>query len=278
MTTHTSMDRPEILQIMFHPRQVPHTQPPPGATDIDIRVAPEATIGCRFFPAKKDAPTIIFFHGNGEIVTDYDDIGPMYTAEGLNFLVTDFRGYGWSTGSPLVTTLLNDSRSLFSQLREWLQRHGYSGPLFVMGRSLGSSCAIDVVHTYQDTIAGLIIESGFAQTLPLAASLGLDLANLSLSEEQTFANETKISAITKPIFILHGAQDHLIPLWQAEKLMAAAGARSKELQVIPGADHNTMIVTGGVSYFKAIKGFVDKVTGASDWRRRRRAFKQRHQS
>ena len=46
------------------------------------------------------APSILFFHGNGEIVADYDDLGPLYNRMGINFLAADYRGYGRSTGRP----------------------------------------------------------------------------------------------------------------------------------------------------------------------------------
>ena len=44
------------------------------------------SIGARFHIAGKEAPNILFFHGNGEIVSDYDDLGPVYNRIGINFL------------------------------------------------------------------------------------------------------------------------------------------------------------------------------------------------
>ena len=123
-------------------------------------------------------------------------------------------------------------------------------------------------------LSGLIIESGFAETVPLAQTLGIDLPALGIGEEDCFNNLEKISSVTIPTFILHGQQDSLIPLWHAHKLHADCGAKSKELQIIPGADHNSLIAVAGMLYFQAIKGYVDKITGASDWRRRRKKLKQ----
>jgi hypothetical protein len=269
------MNRPEVQRVLFHPRAEARTALPSGAADIDIEVEPGVTIGCRLFTADKAAPTILFFHGNGEIVADYDDIGPLYMQTGLNFLVVDYRGYGWSDGSPSFVNLLADSRVLYTKLKQQLADHGYSSTLFLMGRSLGSACAIDLAAAHNAEISGLIIESGFALTLPLAETLGLgeQLKGMTITEEQTFNNAGKISTVTKPTFLLHGQRDTLIPLWQAEKLHAECGARSKELQVVPGADHNSLIAVGGKYYFQAISRFVSQVTGADDWRRRRKQFK-----
>ncbi|WP_457574370.1 alpha/beta hydrolase [Desulfolithobacter sp.] len=272
--TANPLDRPEILNVLFHPRTCEKTPLPPGAIDIPVKIDKETTIGCRLYATGLEAPTILFFHGNGEIVADYDQIGPRYAEAGMNFLTTDYRGYGWSTGTPTASTLLADAHTLYHALRAWLQDHGYTDQLFIMGRSLGSACAIELASSHNDEIKGLIIDSGFAETLPLAKSLGLDLEAMGIGEEETFNNGGKIELVTRPTFILHGQQDDLIPLWQAQKLHANCGARSKELQIVPGADHNSLIAVGGIYYFNAIKTFVEKVTGASDWRRRRKAFKK----
>lgn len=268
-----ALDRPDILRVLFHPQQTGRNQPPAGAQDLDLPMADGVMIGCRLFTAAKEAPLILFFHGNGETVPDYDDIGPLYAALQINFLVADYRGYGWSGGHPAVSSMLRDGRTIYLAVRQWQRDNGYSGKVLVMGRSLGSASAIDLAAEYDAEISGLIIESGFAETIPLAKTLGIDLAALGLAEKDGFNNLGRIEKVSKPTFILHGQQDTLIPLWQAQKLHAACGARSKELQIVPRADHNTLLAVAGMLYFQEIKRFVDKVTGASDWRARRKQMK-----
>jgi alpha-beta hydrolase superfamily lysophospholipase len=268
------MDTPQVLQVLFHPRSTPQNTPPKDAFDMDATVGDGIRIGCRMFTVAKDAPIIIFYHGNGEVVPDYDDIGPMYQQQGINFAIADYRGYGWSDGSPLLSTFLEDSNQVFDQIRAWFTENGYTGDVFVMGRSMGSACAIDIAVNRTDDLTGLVIDSGFALTLPLAKVMGLDLEAFGIHEGQTFDNVGKIEKFKKPTFMLHGQIDQLIPLWQAEKLHSMCGAKTKELQVIPGSDHNSLIAIGGVLYFQAIKKFIDKVTDAvPDWRERRKAFK-----
>ena len=268
------LDRPEISSVLFYPRGCNKSAPPAGATNLDITIDENVAIGGRLFTADKDAPVILFFHGNGEIVPDYDDIGPIYTKSNINFLVIDYRGYGWSTGIPSASTLISDGRIVYEKISKWLAENEYTGKIFVMGRSMGSGPAIDLAAQEDNGLSGLIIESGFAETIPLAQTLGIDLLALSIGEEDCFNNLEKISSVTIPTFILHGQQDSLIPLWHAHKLHAECGAKSKELQIIPGADHNSLIAVAGMLYFQAIKGYVDKITGASDWRMRRKKFNQ----
>lgn len=272
----TSMDRPEITQLLFHPIKVAPNTPPEGSIDFSVPVDQDVTIACRMYHHSLERPTLIFFHGNGEIIPDYDEVGPWYVGEQMNFLVAEYRGYGWSTGTPLTSTLLPDSNAVFLSTYDWLRGQGYTGVVFVMGRSLGSAAAIDVALNHSDLVTGLIIESGFARTLPLAKTLGIDLESMGIGEGQLFNNSVKIAQFTKPTFILHGQYDQLIPLWQAETLQAESGAKSKEFQIIPGADHNSLIAVAGALYFQAIRKFVEKAAGlAPDWRERRRQFKVR---
>lgn len=273
MADYAKLDCPEILAHIFYPQPEAVTPLPPGARDLNFEMAPGVHIGCRFYLTHCDAPSILYFHGNGETVSDHDTIGPQYNEAGINLLVTDYRGYGWSSGQPSVTTMFSDGEILLQETRKWLEENGYTGALFLMGRSLGSACAIDLAARFSDDIKGLIIESGFADTLPLAQSLGLKLDDFAIEEGECFNNSVKIALVTRPTFILHGARDEMIPAAEAEKLQSFCGAKSKEFQVVPGADHNSIMAVAGKLYFQVIKQFIDKITGTSSWRKRRKTAK-----
>lgn len=274
MQIYSKLDHPAILSSIFYARTCGQTPLPVGATDIEIETEPGVIIGCRFYISDPTAPNIIYFHGNGEIAADYDEIGPLYNEAGMNLLMTDYRGYGWSNGTPTVTSMFADAEILFREIQTWLSTYNYTGALFLMGRSLGSAPAIDLATRHDGAIKGLILESAIAETLPLARILGIEPEKNGISEEDGFNNLKKIESISKATFILHGARDELIPAADAEKLQSYSGAKSKEFMVIPGAEHNTMIATGGPLYFQTIKQFIDKVTGVTNWRRRRKTTKE----
>lgn len=170
---YSALDHPGILAYIFHPRS---SMRPPGPDDILIPVAEDVHIGACFHVAGKNAPTILFFHGNGEIVTDYDDLGPLYTRMGINSFVVDYRGYGWSTGTPTVSDMMADSYRIMDFVIQWCRDQGLNGPLSVMGRSLGSAPAIELAATRPSEVATLIVESGFAGTESLLRILGIDPA------------------------------------------------------------------------------------------------------
>ena len=273
MQKYVTLDQPEILSRLFYPRSEPKTRLPAGAVDVNFEVESGVVLGCRFHIHDTAAPSIIYFHGNGEIVCDHDEIGREYMDIGCNFLVMSYRGYGWSSGTPTVEAMFNDGEKLFQQTIAWLKKEGCTGPLFLMGRSLGSACAIDIAFSRGDTVKGLIIESGFADTLPLLEVLGISPEKTGLREEECFGNREKIASVKIPTLILHGARDQLIPASEAEKLQANSGARNKQFLLVPGADHNTMISTAGRMYFQTIRHFIDTLTGASSWKTRRKLQK-----
>ena len=129
----------------------------------------------------------------------------------------------------------------------------------VMGRSLGCVSALEMAAFRHQDLAGVIIESGFANTCPLLSSLGVEVDSLGITEESGFGNLLKIRDFTKPIMILHAQNDQIIPVAEAAELHAECAAASKELQVIPGADHNNILQVTGRLYYEVIGGFVRRL-------------------
>ena len=273
-TAVSKLDRPEILASIFSPVKLKRTSAPLSSSDLEIIVSgTDVSLGCRLHGSSPDSPLIVFFHGNGETVADYDDIGLAYNQAGINILIATYRGYGWSTGEPSVTALFTDNIKILEFISNHCRDHAINGPVFVMGRSIGTASAIDLVHRCPELVKGLIIDSGFAETLPLAKRLGYNLTGTDITEDDCFNNIPKIREITLPTLILHGQRDQVIPLAEAEKLQAESGARIKQFQIIPGADHNSLIKVAGHLYFAAIKKFTDTVSGQNTWRQRRKQFK-----
>lgn len=257
---YTYLDKPEVTELLFHPVQTARNQTPAGCVDHDIPVGAGITLAARFhLPLEKDGPNIIFFHGNGEFLSDYDGVGAQFVAQGVGFIVVEYRGYGWSGGEPNVTSMLKDSYEVFDFAREQLGIDGRSGHLVVMGRSLGSAPALELAAFRHHDLAGVIIESGFANTCPLLKSLGVDVGSLAITEEVGFGNLLKIHGFKKPVLILHAQKDQIIPLAEAAALHAECQAAGKELQVIPGAGHHDILQVTGRMYFEVISRFARRL-------------------
>ena len=257
---YSSFDHPFILQFLFNPR------PEGGGAktgetfqEIMIPVSEGEVIGSRLYAVQKSTPVILFFHGNGEIVEDYHDLAPMYGKMGLNFFPVDYRGYGKSSGNPSVSSMLNDSHDVFTHVVAFLKDEGYTGPLVVMGRSLGSAAALEIAGSYSDRVDGLIIESGFSFALPLLQLIGIDTDSLGLDEEEGFSNYSKIKGFNKPTLIIHAEHDHIIPFSDGKYLYENSPAEKKHLLMIAGADHNNIFAVGLQQYLKSVQLLINLI-------------------
>jgi alpha-beta hydrolase superfamily lysophospholipase len=249
-------DNPEIVYRLFFPRQEFAGEPNPlNAKNHFIKVTDDIAIGCRFYPVRNDAPNILYFHGNGETVPDYDYVAPVYQKKGLNLFVTDYRGYGMSDGSPTSGSMIRDTHPIFQGFIAFLQNLNYTGDLFVMGRSLGSAPAIEVTYHYQQQIKGLIIESGFASGRNQLKRLGVSHLFRDVKDPIGFGNDVKIKEITIPTLIIHGEEDEIIPVTEGRALYAFSGAKEKYSLIIPNAGHNDLMMRGLDAYMGAIERF-----------------------
>jgi fermentation-respiration switch protein FrsA (DUF1100 family) len=262
------LDRPEVLQSIFHPRpEYSHGTTTTSGLPLMIQVSEAISIGACFHVAQKSSPNILFFHGNGEIVADYNDLGPMYNQEGINFFPVDYRGYGRSGGQPSVSAMMTDCHTIFDYTKKWLEENNHTGPLVVMGRSLGSASAIELAATRSVDVAGLIVESGFAYAGPLLKLLGIRPSDIRFEEDKGFRNINKISLFQKPTLIIHAEFDHIIPFSDGNALFDASLAEDKKLLKIPEANHNDIFARALFEYLAAIKGFCGRIADNTKDRR-----------
>jgi len=248
------LDAPAILQFAFCPRG-DWTSPPPKATDHLVPVGEGISIFCRFYPVNQSAPSILYFHGNGEVVSDHDWIAPQYNRIGVNLFVADYRGYGKSGGRATFSNTAADAHVVFQHFLDTLNSSGYTGPAFVMGRSLGSLSAVELASTHAEKMRGLILESGFAVLGRLMGYLGLTLSIPGLDDFERASLE-RISGLTMPVLLIHGEYDMLIPHREAVTFYGTVGSKDKRLLTVPGANHNDIMLVGMEQYFEAIREFV----------------------
>jgi fermentation-respiration switch protein FrsA (DUF1100 family) len=267
------LDRPEVIMFLFHPRPEPKAFKPHSAypdvliqleRDVLIPVDENVHVGARFHMAEESGGNILFFHGNGEIVSDYDELGPVYNQIGINFLAVDYRGYGRSTGQPSITAMMRDCHVIFDYVKNWLKKNNYPGPLILMGRSLGSASVLELAAHYQDQIDGLIIESGFAYAGPLLQLLGIDMSTIGFKETEGFRNIDKMKTFDKPTLIIHAERDHIIPFKDGQALHDVCPSSEKTLLKIPAANHNDIFSRGLTEYLAAIKKLADRLRDAKN--------------
>lgn len=250
MTQDPILDSLEFNQRLFHPRL--SYNPLTASTDIPVPVD-GATLHMRLHHKSETSNAVLLFHGNGEVVSDYDRVAPLYKQFSCALAVVDYRGYGISTGSPTLRNSMEDAQLVFERFSEECA----GKRLFVMGRSLGSSCAS---HLYGNIpvgdVAGFMIESGFTDLAALIARRNIRPEG-DYQPLDYFSPLTKYAQNEHPIVILHGEQDTLIRPHEAQVAFDAARTARKSLVIIPGRGHND--ISQSRSYWTALADFVGSV-------------------
>ncbi|TFH41953.1 MAG: alpha/beta hydrolase [Chrysiogenales bacterium] len=258
MNDYSQYDHPDLLAFLFHPRpEESSSLLGDSVRELLIPIDRDVSIGGKIFIAGNKSPSILFFHGNGEIVEDYDDLGPLFISMNINFIPVDYRGYGRSGGIPTVSSMMSDCHTIFSYMRSWFSDNGFTGVLLVMGRSLGSAPALELASRHPGMIRGLVIESGFTRALPLLRRLGINPERYGIEEDGGFGNLYKIRMYNGPTLIIHAERDHIIPYSDGLSLYEASVSGEKKILTIPHADHNTIFMHGIKEYMASIKNLTD---------------------
>ena len=238
-------DSDAFTRSLFFPR-TDRTLAPSGAVDLFVEVAPEARIHVRIHEGP-GAALVLLFHGNGEVVCDYDGTAALFAKAGASLAVADYRGYGESTGVPNFRNMLSDAPVVVGAVLATTKL-----PLFVMGRSLGGACAAELCRSVRDGVAGYIFESTGSDLADLVRRRALVVPEFSQEDKNTFDPLPKMAACTTKTLILHGENDEIIHVREAEAThRAITGSR---LMVVPGRGHND--VSRGDDYWAALTEFM----------------------
>lgn len=258
----TFLDDQHNSSFIFYPQKVKKpTELDPDCSILEITMEDGISIGGLFYLREPSLPTLLMFHGNGEIAVEYEDIIDKYLKCGVNCAIIDFRGYGFSDGTPTYLKLIKDSLPIYNQLIRWLQEQDYCFEVIIFGRSLGSACAAEIASQNPPNLEGVIFESGFCDTYALMRSLFMfNVPELTPEVLKPWSNHVRIQKIRVPALILHGTQDWIIPVTQAQDIKTNLVASSKiTIELIEHAGHND-IQGFREQYFTTLRQFVSSVT------------------
>jgi alpha-beta hydrolase superfamily lysophospholipase len=236
---------------LFFPR--PAASPPPAGA-LDLAIPGDAVLHVRWHRRDPALPTVLLFHGNGEVVADYDDAAPRFAAAGANLAVMDYRGYGQSGGTPTLRNTLADAGRVLDAVRAEV-----AAPLVIMGRSLGSACAAELYGASPAGVLGVVLESGFVDLSALIRRRGLQPpAALPPADLAAFDPGPKLARGRLPLLVLHGSADTMIAPAEAERALALAGSGDKQLVLVPDRGHNEVAL--GAAYWAALAAFIARLS------------------
>jgi len=260
MAKKSFIDHPTVSSVVFYPRK---TRIPvklsPNIKILKFKISKDIIIGGFFYLNDSSLPTILLFHGNGEIASDYQYFLDIFFDCSVNLAVVDFRGYGFSTGDPIYSSLISDALPIYDKFHEWIIANNLNNSLFLLGRSLGSACVAEIGVHNPKNLRGIIFESGFASIYNMMTRLfrvsGPEITPEGLSE---YSNDTRIKKIQKPVLVIHGLQDWIIPPNEGKLIYECIPEGiEKKLVMIEGAGHNN-IFSFKEEYISPLKDFIQK--------------------
>ena len=222
-------------RLIFFPEKLSQDQVLHFEGDFEERyfqVDENKTIHALHFYNKNPKGVILYFHGNAGSLKDWGHVAPDFVKLGYDVLISDFRGYGKSTGEISEQGFYDDAQMLYDFLLTKYQ----SDKIIIYGRSLGTGVAVDLAS--KNNSQQLILETPFMNFADLAQSK-FKIFPVKLLLQYHFESDKKIRKVDCPIHIFHGTQDELIPYQHALELASLLN-KETALTTIPNGNHNNL--------------------------------------
>lgn len=201
--------------------------------------------------------TLLTFHGNAGNVGHRLPIGKVLSESlGCHVFMVEYRGYGFSTGSPNEDGLTIDGQTALDYVRNHEELR--KTKIVIYGQSLGGAVTIKLVEANQDIgdVAGVILENTFTSIRKLIPSVMPPARYIANWCHQKWASDETIVKITNkeiPILFLSGLKDEIVPSHMMKELHQSCATR-KTIKTFPEGDHNSTVAEPG--YFDAIWQFL----------------------
>ena len=132
---------------------------------------------------------------------------------GWSVLLLEYPGYGGSPGTPSESSIRAAALAVF----DWAAADPRvdADRIVAYGRSIGGGAAVQIATARP--VAALILESSFTSTRPLAARYGIP----GWLVRDVFDNLEALAGYRRPLLVIHGSDDQLIPVSEGRALAAA---------------------------------------------------------
>ncbi len=204
------------------------------------------------FLGSKDAPVIVYFHGNGVAMGDVLWMAREFWQRGLGVVVAEYRGYGLSAESPNASPseagLYEDAEAVLAALAS---RGIGSERVALFGESLGTGVAVEMAARGHG--ASLVLVTPYTSIPEVASRFAFGLPVRVLMSER-FDSLAKASRVAIPALLLHGTDDGVVPYSMGMQL--AAALPHARLITVQGGHHNDLFLGQGWRFFDEVANFV----------------------
>ncbi len=174
-------------------------------------------------PKGKPVATIFYIHGNSGNITVYDDILTALVNGGFQVLITDFRGFGQSSGTPTHLNIAKDGQMVFDYL---ISRPDVKNTkLIVYGASIGTQLAAKLTKDNQNEVKLLVLEDGMSSFTDMALTSRPPSQHNVIRRDVTspYSSIEDVKQIENtPKLIMHAKNDRIVPFAQGQAVFESA--------------------------------------------------------
>jgi len=225
-----------------------------------------------FIPSQQSDKGVVIAHGLGANKSNFMGLASLWHEMGFNVIIFDFRGHGMSSGHTI--SMGYRERLDIKAAVNYLVENPKVNPKKIVGYGVSFGAA-SLLHAASEDprIKSVIIDSCFADVHTMAGQLlkkmhippllrdpiiriGLEIIDFELGFKMR-ENMPKqiIGQVNRPILIIHGINDPLVPPSESEKLFKAARQPKKLLLLSVPGHYGTFY---DQEYRRAIEEFLQK--------------------
>jgi len=195
-------------------------------------IGPGVRINGLHFYRKDPLGLILYLHGNTRSIKGWSKYAKDFYRYGYDVVLTDYRGFGKSTGKRSEADLLSDMQVVYQHLAAQYSEHH----ILVYGRSLGSGFACKIASENKPRY--LILDSPYYNFLKVVRRF-LPLLPLQWVLRYHLRTDKWIRHVNCHTYIIHGTRDWLIPIRHSEALQKISPNKITLIR-IEGGGHNNL--------------------------------------
>lgn len=261
----------------LHPPRRVHIRTPKTALGLDyerlrLRTGDGMALSAWFIPHPAPRGVAVLSHGYSNCRDAMLPYAALLHAEGFSVLLYDFRGHGWSERAR-ITFGLKETSDLTAAL-DFAQARADGLPLVLVGESMGAAVSL-LVAADDPRVAAVIADCPFARldepihrrlVLLFGPTLGEVLSAptrrvgerlLGVSPEAIAPEEAIVRIAPRPVLLIHGTDDQLIPVSHVHRLHDASEGHA-EVWTVPGARHARSVYEAPDDYARHIHDFLER--------------------
>ena len=210
---------------------------------------------------------------------DFSMISPFWEKNGCSVLYVEQRGQGLSAGEYMGFGLTERFDCI--EWMKWLNANGFAEvPMYLVGLSMGAATVLMAAGSEEltDNVRGVIADCGFTSTKDIwehviekNCKLPYRLHENGIKrlykdrihfDSDDYSTIEAMKVTKKPILLIHGSDDHFVPVQMSKDNYEACQA-PKKLLIVEGADHGMSYLVDREAYEKAVLDFFAAYDGTN---------------